>query len=845
MPPLTMLKKWGWLFALLGVFAVAAWDWYGEPARPSGIAAMTAPITANDISQGRLNAVPPAPGGRWRIRQEFVAGHDGLSAIELILARNGEPDPEEDGRLTLTLFDEHGQAITEQALLTRHFHHNDTYTFAFPTQFNAAGRRYALELSGNQTNRLTVWGYDLDVYDNGQMTLMAATDEPAPDTAVQDLRFITRYQLTWRAAVMVLARQLWHDGAIILLALLFLLLPGALLQRLRPLPWRQWDRLAQMGTALALGTATWPLVWYAFSLVGGRVTGWLLWAWVLGGWLLVIVGGRRRLIRYFRSSSRRPTPSGHHLLLLLILLSGLGVRLLAVRDLAAPPWVDAGRHALITAVMVENGRTITDYTPFLPVVRFPYHFGFHTLSASLTLMSGWELPRLLLVFGQLLNALVPLTVYTAVWLMVRRRGAALLAAFLVAVPFFFPAYYATWGRFTQLTAMLVMPVLLAFTWLLVRGGRRWQRGWVVVALLAAGVFLIHFRVFIFYGPFVAVLWLVSGGRHGRWLVLAGIAGGLLVLPRVFYLNAITDPLKTLAHNLPNYNEFPLAYYRAGWDRFFIWLAVTLSLPVLLGSGILMPATLMKRDLKVFPFPTLTSAYGRWAMFPLVLIAWVGLLFLLLAGEYLGLPSTSLVNLNSMYIILFLPLAMCLGVLLDQGWRWWRRRHWLGVLLGYVAAGGCLTAVTLFGIQQQINILNPETILVRPADIPAYTWLQTNLPPEAIVVVNAWKWLGSTWAGADGGAWIVPLTGRASSTPPADYIYSHTLYQQVNAFNEAATAVTDWSAPDTADWLHQQGYTHIFVGARGGFLDPAALARNPNLQMLYAQDGVFIFAIGDE
>ena len=125
--------------------------------------------------------------------------------------------------------------------------------------------------------------------------------------------------------------------------------------------------------------------------------------------------------------------------------------------------------ALITAVMAQNGQTISDYMPYLPVDRFPYHFGFHTLSSSLLLLSDWPLERLLLYLGQWLNALVPLTMFAAVWLLVRQRRAGYLAAFLVALPFFFPAYYTTWGRLTQLTAVLLLPVLLAFTWQLVRG----------------------------------------------------------------------------------------------------------------------------------------------------------------------------------------------------------------------------------------------------------------------------------------------------------------------------------------------------------------------------------------
>ncbi|MCL4266626.1 MAG: hypothetical protein KJ069_25755 [Anaerolineae bacterium] len=839
MTALAHIQKQGWLFALVGVLAALLWLWAGEPARPSALSSFSTPITAVDINQGRLNAVPPSPRSGengWHIRQDFVAGHDGLREIELILARNGEPDADEDGRFTLTLFDDAGNAISQRALFTRNFRHNHTYTFSFPAQPASAGRRYVLELSGNETNPLTVWGYDLDVIGSGQAVIVAEGEGDGPGTAVQDLRFITRYQLLPTEAFSTLASQVWRDGVIILLALLFIPLPGVVLMQLPPLRWRGWDGMAWWGAALALGTAVWPLIWYAFTLLGGHFTGWLLWLLVgvcSGVYVFtyslfhasrITRHASRTLSSCHRATASSRRPRRPHLLLLLILTAGLAVRLLAVRDLAAPPWVDAGRHALITAVMVANGQPISDYAPYLPVDRFPYHFGFHTIAASLALMTGWPLERLLLVLGQLLNALVPLTVYTAVWLMTRRRSAAILAAFLVAIPFFFPAYYATWGRFTQLSAILVMAVLLAFTWLLVRGGARWKQSWWVVALLAAGIFYIHFRVFLFYVPFVAVLWLWSWGRHGRWLLLGGVAGLLLTLPRLFTLTTITEPVQAIGHNLPNYNEFPWSYVNSGWDRWFIGLAGLLLLPLLIG--------LVRRR--------------RWAALPVVLLLWVGLLFLLLAGEYLGLPSTSLVNLNSMYITLFLPMALFLGVMLDQVWRWLRRSHWVLLVWAYVAAGVLLTAVTLFGLRQQISILNPDTILVRPADLPALAWLDAHVPADAKIAVNSWKWLGETWAGGDGGAWIVPLNQppRTTTTPPADYIYSPALVQEVRAFNEAATAVTDWAAMDTAVWLREQGITHLFVGQRGGFLDPAALNHNPGLQLLYAADGVFIFEIED-
>ena len=112
----------------------------------------------------------------------------------------------------------------------------------------------------------------------------------------------------------------------------------------------------------------------------------------------------------------------------------------------------------------------------------------------------------------------------------------------------------------------------------------------------------------------------------------------------------------------------------------------------------------------------------------------------------------------------------------------------------------------------------------------------------MIAVNSWRWLGETWAASDGGAWILPLTGRAVSTPPIDHIYSAELFADVRAFNEAATAVTDWSDPAQAAWLREQGITHIFAGKRGGFLTRPSCRIMSACEMLYGRDGVFIFAV---
>jgi hypothetical protein len=793
------------------------------------------PIVATDVAQTRLDTVLPTPQRAYRIRQQFVANWHGLQEIELILARRTEPDEGENGRFFLRLYDDNNRLIAENQIDTRFIRHNQTHHFRFPPQ-PSAQRTYVLELSGSDTNPVSVWGYRLDSYEGHRLTAgeYLAFDEGdvagseqvvAAEVEAQTLRFTTRYRLTSGDALPGLVTTLWSQGRLLLLAIFFLPLPGALLLQLGPARWRYWDRGAWWGVALALGTAVWPLLWFGLTLLGGRWQAWSLWLVLVVGWVAVFglqysISSKSPHVSRVTFHALRSPKLWHNLILVGLLLIGLAVRLLAVRQIDTPAWVDASRHGLITAVMVESGQTISHYAPYLPeVVRFPYHFGFHTLAASLQLMSGWPLPDLLLNLGQLLNALVPLAIYAAVWLLVRQRGTALLAAFLVALPFFFPAYYATWGRLTQLTAVLILPVLLAFTWRLHQRGENGRRVWWLVGLLAAGLCLVHFRVFLYYLPFAGLVWLVARGRNGRYLLAAAALALLLSGLRLYQLIDMTETVGAITYTIPGYNRLPVQYYHAGWDRYFIWIAGGLWLALL-------------------PFALLAR---RWVHLPLTLAAWAGLLFILLAGKKLGLPETTIVNLNSMYIILFVPLALFLGLGWGRLWRGLRPYpplRWLACL----GLGIGLTLTGLFGTYQQIAILNPQTILVYPQDIQALAWVDEHLPTDANVAVNSWQWLGETWAGSDGGAWIVPLTRRRASTPPADYIYNPDLFAQVRTFNQESETISDWSGSEATDWLRRWQISHIFIGARGGQFDPAALARNVDLTLLYAHNGVFIFAV---
>ena len=114
--------------------------------------------------------------------------------------------------------------------------------------------------------------------------------------------------------------------------------------------------------------------------------------------------------------------------LLAILFVTLATRLLQVRELVVPAWVDSMHHTVITQLVADAGAVPTSYEPHMPVQDFHYHFGFHALAAMLMRLSGLPAYRAVLLLGQVLNALAVLAAYLLGRWLAGSRWAGVLAA---------------------------------------------------------------------------------------------------------------------------------------------------------------------------------------------------------------------------------------------------------------------------------------------------------------------------------------------------------------------------------------------------------------------------------
>ncbi len=472
----------------------------------------------------------------------------------------------------------------------------------------------------------------------------------------------------------------------------------------------------------------------------------------------------------------------------------------------------------------ETGRIPTSLEPYLPVENLKYHWGYHTVVAAWSSLAGLPLPTMVLWSGQVLNTLVVLGAYALSASVLRSPLGGLFGAGVAGLLSIMPAYYVSWGRYTQLTGLLVLAPLLVATAVALERPRAGRRILLAPAILLAGLMLVHYRVLVFYAawalPFAVLLW---AHRSGSWLRIAGrlLAIGVLALLLALPWSAMMVQRAIVpvvgSGNLAGtggYNTIDQSLLFAGNGR-VLYVAAA--------------------------FGALVSL-RRWRV--LAIAAWIGVLLLIANPQIVGLPPTWLINNHSVVITLFLPVSVLVAAGALQIIRWLRRlprplRRPLRVVALLACAG-----LALVGAWQLRDVVNAQTVLALPQDVAAIEWAAANTPAEARFLVNATPWLDGAYRGADAGWWLLPLAGRWVSAPPALYIYGTPEYRaSVEDFNGRLNALDDYDVAGTLQLAREAGITHIYVGGMlSGPLRADVLAGDPGLETVYDRDGVTIFAV---
>lgn len=631
----------------------------------------------------------------------------------------------------------------------------------------------------------------------------------------------------------------------ILAALIVLVLPGA--------AWLAWvrgsraDPFERLGDAVGLSIALIALFGLAAFLTGVRWVNeaFLNWA-ALGLLLVLVVGLLLRLPARYAPHPRRWLRLGVVLLGLLVLVGLALWRLYQARSLALPAWVDSVHHTLVVRLILENGGLPATLEPYIQA-EFGYHYGFHLIAALFSIWARSQPVETLLWFGQVINALVALSVYRLGKTLWDDARPAAPAALLVGFAFHMPAYYLTWGRYTLLTGLILLPLAMSAGLQVVRGPAR-RGDWLRLLLLTAGVALSHITALLLLGFFMAVLLIfalaarIVEGRRARkpkdetpaenppetpaararlldgiWQPAAAALLGLLLaapwLARVWEQSGPQANLRMIS---------PLDGSQLDYGRYILYLLGPLHNEVLLGiAGVGLILALFRRA---------TRPLAVW-----------GLLLGLLTLPW-GLRLDPF-RPDHMAIVLFLPAALLIGALYSNALGLTARLRWAWLRVGL--QGALLLAalgLTGWGAWSTRDVLNPSTIFTDAADVQALNWVAENTPEDARFLFNTTIWMGEMYRGVDGGYWIQPVTGRGTILPPVLYTYGAPDYiAQINDWSARASRLTGCDE-DFWSLVQDAKINFVYIHEGQGSLQPAALVNCPQLVQVYRRDRVYIYEI---
>jgi hypothetical protein len=779
------------------------------------------------LSQDRLDAAaPPLVTGR-SVGQSFLAERAGLAWIEICLVRYEDvaSGPVE-GTLTLSLQreDEVGSPVVATHAIGE-LTHNQRLRFSFIPQSDSQGTRYRFSITCDADAGLSAWYAEHEAYAPGGFLLDGEPHEG-------DLHFSVGYRYGPAEVLRDFGRQMDRWWPVALAVLLGWILPGwGVLMLLAPGPSDDpWEKL---GLGVALGASVWGTVF-----LWARVFGWRLGP-VAGGLLavglaLVGIASRARAgaglgIHVHREGSRWPD-----LVMGLIVLATVATRLLHVRDLVLPAWVDSPHHVLMTQLLIKQGMVARSALPYAPVEGLHYHFGFHASAAPLIWFSGLHAADAVLLAGQCWQMLAPLGAYALSRRLWRNRWAAVTAAALVGVWLYMPAYYTTWGRYPHLVGLTMFCFAAGRVRGLLRGERVARSEMALIALLSVGLGLAHFRILVLYvlwwlAMLVGVAWeryrepggLRSLASRSAIVVLAVMA---LTLPWIVFVASQVLPSVRATYGgwiaQDGDNAFPLRYFEGVTTRILVVLA---------GVGALWG--LVRRTRQTLP-----------------VMAWIALVTLVSLPQVVGLAPSWLMSSSALAISFWVPAGLLGGlfvgdlvglarqVISERG----RPSTWQRGAAPVLAAA--MTLAIGWGAWGMVDVVNPTTVLADARDMDAMAWIRGETPDSASFLVNARNWIPGIYVGTDAGWWIPYLTGRQATQPPILYYQGPPSHRDTVA--SVAEQMAQWEQADEAfdRWVRELGVTHVYVGSRGGPLTPRLLDDSSALETIYTSGPVRIYRV---
>ena len=400
-------------------------------------------------------------------------------------------------------------------------------------------------------------------------------------------------------------------------------------------------------------------------------------------------------------------------------------RLAFLKHILLPPYSDSPIHYQVVSGFLHPEVGSSSKLSIQTLFSDYYHFGFHSLAAWLSSISGIDPAASISLLGQLFLVIAPVSMLFLVYALTNNLDGALFAGFLTALGWTMPAFAVNWGKFPALASIALAPFIMALpVWL--KDGLKKTGVLVYALILLAGITFIHTRIIICV--FFAYI-------------------GFIVIDRL-QIREEFDFFRSF--------RFTLLFLLFLWPFFRTLVDFYNSTPVLIVLLILIP----------FAF----QAYS--AVSTGVLIFLSGLSLSALIPNLLGIGGDTLLDRQFLAMILYIPLAFMGGLgfgglVRKLGRNTIPHRAVVIILIGIFFVG---FSPRSYYPDQCCNYFNKDDGL-------AFNWIRDNSSSHSLYFISTFS-DGERAYGTDAGVWILSLTRTPTNKLPFDINWT-----SPNLFNE--------------------------------------------------------------
>jgi hypothetical protein len=488
------------------------------------------------------------------------------------------------------------------------------------------------------------------------------------------------------------------------------------------------------------------------------------------------------LALYFQSP-RTTQSSSKSVPLILILFSLLFIvlRLSFVSKALFPMYFDSAQHYLLSKNILTGVEQSTisagSFTSY-------YHLGFHFVSAFITFITNSQINNTLLILGQVILGIIPLSFFFPVRYWTRSDSAGIFSVLLAAFGWYMPAHAMDWGKYPALASLAFIPFVLSIFYLSIQSRRKLaaRQYWmlIVIAILGLGMaVLLHSRALVIFIA-VALTW----GLTFLWQKTPRLLQVFLLILLTLDLMAVILFIQKKGILGPLFDP----YGPSGW---------------LITSIVLF--------LCIFAYWKHREVVFACVLFVLLLL---GSLFVPLGTLIPGYSNTTLLDRPFVEMILYLPLTVLGGFGLAglEQLLQYKNGDWRNFHLSQAIAWMFILAVIANALFKYNPYPSACCFIVSQDDLSAIEWINNHVPADGQILVSSTDlnvlptqgYQGS--AGGDAGAWVNPLTGRTAVYMPF---------------------TTDFNLQQTLDTLCQWRVGYVYVGKTGSVFNESGLDAQPD------------------